>query len=55
MQPQTMAYDIPSFCSAYSIGRTRTYQEIKEGRLRIIKIGKQTLISAHDAPQPIEL
>lgn len=31
-------YSINEFCQLFSIGRTKTYQEIKEGKLPIIKI-----------------
>lgn len=42
-------YRIAEFCSAYGIGRTRTYEEIKKGRLKIIKFGNMTLISQEAA------
>lgn len=49
------AFDIPRFCAAYSIGRTRVYQEIKEGRLRVFKVGRRTLISVQAAGEWQEL
>jgi excisionase family DNA binding protein len=45
------AYDIPSFCRAYSIGRTRVYQEIKEGRLKSVKSGRRSLIPTYAAEE----
>ena len=39
------AFKIPEFCEAYRIGRSTTYEEIREGRLKIFKVGKLTLIS----------
>lgn len=51
----TKAYDIASFCKAYSIGRTRAYQEIKEGRLKVAKVGKRTLIPAQSAEEWLSL
>lgn len=48
---EKQAYDVPTFCQLFSIGRTRTYQEIKEGRLKIVKVGKRTLIPAHAASE----
>lgn len=39
------AYDIRSFCRAYSISRSFAYLEIKAGRLKIFKAGRRTLIS----------
>lgn len=48
---EKQAYDVPTFCQLFSIGKTRTYQEIKEGRLKIVKVGKRTLITAHAASE----
>ena len=43
------AFSIGEFCSEYGLGRTKTYDEIKKGRLRGRKIGKRTLIARDDA------
>ena len=43
------AYDIPSFCRAYSISRSFAYLEIKSGRLKPFKAGRRTLISRQAA------
>lgn len=43
------AYTIPDFCRAYGVGRSFTYEEIKAGRLRIVKAGRRTLIPAASA------
>ena len=43
------AYTISEFMAAYGIGKTKTYQEINEGRLRIRKVGKRTLVAKVDA------
>ena len=40
---------LQEFCRAYGIGRTRTYAELKSGRLRARKAGKRTLITGDDA------
>ena len=37
------------FCEQYGLGRTKTYEELKSGRLRARKIGKRTIISEDDA------
>ena len=47
--PIIQAYDIPTFCRVYSIGRTKLYQEIKAGRLQVKKIGRRTIIPAASA------
>ncbi len=43
------AYDVPGFARAHSISRSQTYEEIKAGRLRILKVGRRTLISREAA------
>ncbi len=48
------AYDILTFCNLFGIGRTLAYREIKEGRLKIVKVGRRTLISADAAKQWLE-
>lgn len=41
-----LALSIPEFCRAAGIGRSRAYEEIRAGRLRIVKCGRRTLIPA---------
>jgi excisionase family DNA binding protein len=43
-------FSIREFCHRYGIGRTHTYQEIAEGRLRALKVGRRTLIT-HEAAE----
>ncbi|WP_252257615.1 helix-turn-helix domain-containing protein [Erythrobacter aurantius] len=43
---EPLAYSISDACRVSSIGRTRLYQLIGEGRLEARKIGKRTLIPA---------
>jgi excisionase family DNA binding protein len=40
---------LTAFCDRYGVSRTKTYEEIKCGRLRAIKCGKRTLITEDDA------
>ena len=35
---------IDSFCSRFSIGKTTAYKLIKDGRLKVIKLGRRTLV-----------
>lgn len=49
-EPAKLALSIPEFCDAVGIGRSRAYEEIKSGRLRVLKCGRRTLI-AKDAVQ----
>ena len=41
---QRTVYTIPQFCEEFNTGKTKVYQEIKEGRLPVVKIGRKTLI-----------
>lgn len=43
---QPLAYSIADACKVSSIGKTRLYSLIAEGRLEARKIGKRTLIPA---------
>lgn len=40
------AYSIDDACRITSLGRTRLYQLIAEGRLTVRKIGRRTLVPA---------
>lgn len=44
--PEPLAYSIADACKVSSIGKTRLYSLIAEGRLEVRKIGKRTLIPA---------
>jgi excisionase family DNA binding protein len=48
-RPLRRAMSIPEFCERYGPGRTKTYEELKSGRLRARKIGKRTVITEDDA------
>lgn len=52
--PEPLAYTIRDACHASSIGRTRLYELIKEGKLEVRKIGKRTLIPAASLRHLIE-
>jgi excisionase family DNA binding protein len=43
---EPLAYSISEACRVSSLGRTRLYQLIAEGRLEVRNIGKRTLIPA---------
>jgi len=45
------AMSIGVFCETYGIGRTKTYEEIKSGRLRVRKVGRRTIVTADDAEE----
>lgn len=43
------AFSVDLFCTIFGIGRTKTYEEIAAGRLKIAKIGRRTVIPATNA------
>ncbi len=49
-----LALSIPEFCRVAGIGRSRAYEEIRAGRLRIVKCGRRTLIPADALQQWLE-
>jgi excisionase family DNA binding protein len=48
-RPFQRAMSIRAFGRNYGIGRTKIYEEINARRLRALKVGKRTLISADAA------
>lgn len=52
---EPLAYSIADACRATSIGRTRLYNLIAEGRLEVRKIGRRTLIPAASLRALIEV
>lgn len=40
---------VTEFCNAHGIGRTLFYDEVKRGQIKLIKIGKRTLVSDIEA------
>lgn len=44
--PGKVALSVNEFCHACSIGRSTFYEEVKAGRIRILKAGKRTLIAS---------
>jgi hypothetical protein len=53
-QDSKRAFDIASFCRRYGVGRTRVYEEIRLGRLRVRKLGRKTLVAEDDAEDWLE-
>ncbi len=43
------AFRINEFCAAYGLGRTKTYDLIKTGKLRTVVVGGRRLIHRDDA------
>jgi len=43
-----LAFSIPEYCEATSMGRTQVYKAIKDGKLIARKMGKRTLITYED-------
>lgn len=48
-RPRVMS--IAQFSKEYGVGRTKTYEELKSGRLHARKLGNRTLITEDDAEE----
>ncbi|WP_288934771.1 helix-turn-helix domain-containing protein [uncultured Sphingomonas sp.] len=53
--PEKLAYSIPEAAAAVSIGRSKVYGLIAEGRLETRKIGKRTVIPAASLAKLLEV
>lgn len=47
-RPPRAALSVTEFCDALSIGRTMFYQQLKAGRIRVLKVGTRTLVPASE-------
>lgn len=65
MDAKKLSYTVSEMVAATGLGRSRLYEEIRAGRLRIVKAGRRTLILAIDlekwldslpkgAPKPVD-
>ncbi len=43
------ALTVDEFCGWACIGRSKFYQEVQEGRIRIRKVGRKSVITVSDA------
>ena len=43
--PEHVLFSIPRILDIADISRTRLYEEINTGRLRIVKVGRRTLVT----------
>jgi hypothetical protein len=43
------ALSVRDFLHSYSIGQTKFYEEVRDGRLRVVKLGKKTLVDIDEA------
>lgn len=51
---QKAALSIAEVCETLSLGRTTVFAEIKAGNLRIVKVGRRTLVLAADLERFLE-
>jgi len=49
MDEARRVFTIAEFLHRYGIGRTRFYEEVAAGRLRLRKLGKKSLVTIDDA------
>lgn len=40
---------VPEFCTIFGIGRSLFYEEVKRGSIRLIKVGRRTLVPMNEA------
>jgi len=52
--PQPIAYSVNDAAAVSSIGRTRLYELINQGKLDVVKIGRRTLVKAASLHRLIE-
>jgi len=45
------AYSITEFADTYSIGRSKVFEEIVDGKLKVKKCGGRTLVGVEDAEE----
>ncbi len=41
---EKLGHTVPEACHAIGFQRTKAYEEIKAGRLKVIKVGRRTII-----------
>lgn len=49
IQDNSGAFSIEQLCQWSSVGRSTIYEEIREGRLQIRKVGRRTIVLREDA------
>jgi hypothetical protein len=47
--PERLAYTIDEFCRAVTIGQSLAYAEIASGRLKVVRVGRRTLVPVDSA------
>jgi excisionase family DNA binding protein len=45
-RPAPLAYTVAAACAAASLSRTTLYEQVKAGRLKLVKVGRRSLIDA---------
>ena len=48
------AFTVDQFCTWAAIGRSKFYREVSEGRLRLRKIGRKSVVTMADATAWLE-
>ena len=49
IEPVKLAFTVEEFLRAVGIGRTNFYNLVKEGKIRVVKLGGRTLIPKSEA------
>jgi hypothetical protein len=53
-QSVPLAFSLSEFCRIAKVGRTKVYEDARAGRLRILKNGKRSIVTADEARRYID-
>lgn len=51
---QAVVLTVPQFCERFAIGRDAFYREVREGCLRVVKVGMRTFVAKTEAARWFE-
>jgi hypothetical protein len=55
ISPGQLGYTIPEFCAAARLGQTTVYALIRDGKLRVKKFGRRTIVPIEEAKRIMSL
>lgn len=53
--PERLLYPVEEALQLLDLGRSKFYEEVAAGRLRVVKIGRKTRVAEHDLDAYVEL
>ena len=48
-RPTRLAYGVKAFCAEVGIGRTKFYQLVHDGQIKVVKLGSKSLVTGEEA------